>query len=74
MSKGLGRVQEAVLADLIRRRDAGERPLNTRHVEGFTRPAVSRAYLALAERGHIAVYWPEMCRQGNGCLVRVLAA
>ena len=52
MSKGLGRVQEAVLADLIRRRDAGEHPLATRHVEGFTRPAVSRAYLALAERGH----------------------
>ncbi len=72
MSKGLGRVQEAVLADLIRRRDAGERVLTTRHVEGFARPAVSRAYLSLSERGHIAMGNPEVCRQGRGRLVRVL--
>ena len=72
MSRGLGRVQRAVLADLQERRDAGEHPLTTRHLEGFSRSAVSRAYGELWKRGLILMGYPEIFRQGKGRLVALI--
>jgi hypothetical protein len=69
MSKGLGRVQLAVLADLKRREAAGEHPLTTQHVDGFTPPSVSRAYRQLAECGIIELWHAQLCRPGKGRLV-----
>ena len=71
MSRGLGRIQQAVLADLKRRQAAGEHPLTTRHVPEFRRQAVSRAYIGLAERGLIELLHAQICRPGRGRLVVV---
>ena len=55
MSRGLGRVQQAVLADLKRRQLTGEHPLTTRYVPGFSRSSVSKAYSPATRQ---AETWP----------------
>jgi hypothetical protein len=63
-------VQLAVLTDLKRREGAGDYPLTTQHIEGFARPAISRAYRELATRGIIELWNAQLCRRGKGRLVQ----
>jgi hypothetical protein len=70
MSRGLGRVQRAVLVDLRKRAKRGDHPLTTRHVAGFSRSAVSQAYGGLHNRGLIELWLPPDRPRGRGMLVR----
>ena len=63
-------VQEAVLADLRRRRDAGANiPSRRADALDFSRLTVSRAYRSLAGRGLIELWHTQLYRRGKGMLV-----